>query len=86
MANSNQAKKRARQGDARRDHASSQRSALRTEIRKFRANLSSSTERSEFSVVQGHIARAGKKNLIPKQRANRIIKRLAAALKRTVTA
>jgi|TARA_A200000113_G_scaffold108489_1_gene97368 small subunit ribosomal protein S20 len=86
MANTSQAKKRARQADAQRDHASSQRSALRKEIRKFRTNLSSSTDRAEFSVVQGHLARAGQKNLIPKQRANRIIKRLAAALKRSATA
>lgn len=86
MANTNQARKRARQADARRDHASSQRSALRKEIRKFRANLSSTTERAALSVVQGHIARAAQKNLIPKQRANRIIQRLSAALKRAVAA
>ena len=81
MANSKQAKKRARQSDARRDHASGQRSALRKEIRKFRASIGKGADRNALSVVQGHLDRAAQKSLIPAQRARRIIQRLNAALK-----
>ena len=81
MANTNQAKKRARQAESRRAQNSSQRSALRKEIRKFRSELSPKTERSELSTVQGHISRAAQKGLIPKNAARRLISRLNSASK-----
>ncbi len=86
MANTNQARKRARQADARRDHASGQKSALRKEIKKFRTSLTPSSTRSDLSSVQAHIARAAQKQLIPKHRADRMIQRLNAALKRVIAA
>ena len=81
MANTNQARKRARQADAKRAHNSSQKSALRKEIRKFRTELTAKTERSSFSVVQSHISKAAAKGLIPKNRAQRIVSRLNDALR-----
>jgi len=82
MGNTNQAIKRARQADARRDHASQQRSRLRTEIRKYIAGLTKDSDRSSLSPVQGHLDRAAQKGLIPRNRAARIIQRLNARLKR----
>ncbi|MEC8881697.1 MAG: 30S ribosomal protein S20 [Pseudomonadota bacterium] len=81
MANTNQAKKRARQAESRRAQNSSQKSALRKEIKKFRSQLSSKTERSELSTVQSHVSRAAQKGLIPKNAARRLISRLNNASK-----
>lgn len=81
MANTNQAKKRARQAETRRAQNSSQKSALRKEIKKFKSELSSKTGRSELSVVQSHVSRAAQKGLIPKNTANRLISRLNHASK-----
>lgn len=81
MANTNQARKRARQADVRRDHNSKQRSALRTEIKKFRAAMPT-LERSAFSGIQSHIAKAAKKGIISVNRARRLTERLSAAFKK----
>lgn len=82
MANTNQARKRARQADARREHNSQQRSALRTEIKKFRESIANNTaSREQLSTIQSHLDKAAKRGLIPKNRAKRIIQRLNQASK-----
>ena len=82
MANTNQARKRARQADARREHNSQQRSALRTEIKKFRTSvLSKTATREQLSSIQSHLDKAAKRGLIPKNRAKRLIQRLNQASK-----
>lgn len=82
MANTNQARKRARQADARREHNSQQRSSLRTEIKKFRANILDNTAtREQLSSIQSSLDKAAKRGLIPKNRARRLIQRLNQASK-----
>jgi small subunit ribosomal protein S20 len=82
MANTNQARKRARQADSRRDHNSKLRSSLRTEIKKFRSSLDeNSADQSKLSVLQGHIDIAAKKGIISVNRARRLVQRLNSALK-----
>ena len=81
MANTNQARKRARQADTKRDHNSKQRSALRTEIKKFRLEIPSTTERSKLSDLQSHIDKAAKKGIISTNRGKRLMQRLSSAFK-----
>tara|TARA_B100001989_G_scaffold243872_1_gene211990 strand:+ start:603 stop:866 length:264 start_codon:yes stop_codon:yes gene_type:complete len=86
MANTNQARKRARQADATRDHNSKQRSALRTEIKKFRAALATCKDRDAIKPVQSHIDKAAQKGIISRNRARRLVQRLNNALKTVVNA
>ena len=85
MANSKQAIKRARQNDARREHLASQRSALRTSIKKIQKLGEESQDKnavkSQFSATQSQIDRAAK-NIIHPNKASRIKKRLNQSLKK----
>ena len=82
MANTNQARKRAKQAETRRNHNSKQRSALRTEIKRFRNDLMNTrADRAKLSILQGHLATAAKKGIISTNRAKRLIQRLNTALK-----
>ena len=86
MANSPQALKRARQNDTRREHKASQKSFLRTEIKKARKACSSDStqdtaaQKSIFSKTQSSIDKAAK-NIIHPNKAARIKSRLNKALK-----
>jgi small subunit ribosomal protein S20 len=86
MANSPQALKRARQNDTRRDHKASQKSFLRTEIKKVRKACASdiahdtAAQKTLFSQTQSSIDKAAK-NIIHPNKAARIKSRLNKALK-----
>lgn len=84
MANTAQARKRARQASDAREHNMSQRSALRTAIKKVRKAIGlgdKSAAQSVFKDSQCVIDSLADKNIIHKNSAARTKSRLSAAIK-----
>ncbi|MEI6115944.1 MAG: 30S ribosomal protein S20 [Burkholderiales bacterium] len=84
MANSAQARKRARQSVARNKHNSSLRSMLRTAIKRVRSAIETGDKAAASAVLQkatGVIDRIADKNIIHKNKAARHKSRLTAAIK-----
>ncbi|AZV93519.1 30S ribosomal protein S20 [Kerstersia gyiorum] len=84
MANSAQARKRARQSVARNKHNSSLRSALRTAIKRVRAAIAAGDKAAASEIFQkasSTIDRIADKNIIHKNKAARHKSRLASAIK-----
>jgi len=87
MANTAQARKRARQSVARNKHNASLRSMLRTSIKRVREAIASgdqSTANTVFQKSTSVIDRIADKNIIHKNKAARHKSRLAAAIKAMV--
>ena len=79
MANSPQARKRARQNVKRRNHNMSQRSALRTSIKKLLKLIDANNvegARAAYGETTSHIDRAASKGLHHANRAARLKRRL----------
>ncbi|MCB9935637.1 MAG: 30S ribosomal protein S20 [Planctomycetes bacterium] len=78
MAHSNQARKRNRQSEARREHNRAVRSELRTSIKKFRAASAAKDAKSGelLATVESKLDKAAKRNIVPTRRANRLKSRL----------
>ncbi|MEI2414977.1 30S ribosomal protein S20 [Orrella sp. JC864] len=84
MANSAQARKRARQSVARNQHNSSLRSMLRTAIKRVRSAIVAGDKAAATETLQkatSVIDRVADKNIIHKNKAARHKSRLAAAVK-----
>ena len=84
MANTAQARKRARQAIARNKHNSSLRSMLRTSIKRVRQAIEAGDKTAATTVYQkttSVIDRVADKNIIHKNKAARHKSRLAAAIK-----
>ncbi|MEO6984540.1 MAG: 30S ribosomal protein S20 [Paralcaligenes sp.] len=84
MANTVQARKRARQSVERNKRNSSLRSALRTSIKRVRQAIESGDKAAASDILQkatGVIDRIADKNIIHKNKAARHKSRLAAAVK-----
>jgi len=84
MANSAQARKRARQSVARNQHNASLRSMLRTSIKRVRQAISTGDKMAATEVFQkatSIIDRIADKNIIHKNKAARHKSRLAGAIK-----
>lgn len=84
MANTAQARKRARQSVARNMHNSSLRSMLRTAIKRVRSAIDSGDKVAAAEVLQkatSVIDRVADKNIIHKNKAARHKSRLSAAIK-----
>ncbi|WP_027349355.1 30S ribosomal protein S20 [Halotalea alkalilenta] len=84
MANSKQARKRARQSEARRVLKSSQRSMARTFVKRVLKAIQTgdhSAAMTEFKKAQPVIDRIADKNVIAKKKAARIKSRLNARIK-----
>ncbi|GAA4343128.1 30S ribosomal protein S20 [Pigmentiphaga soli] len=84
MANTAQARKRARQAVARNKHNSSLRSALRTAIKRVRQAVEAGDKAAAAEVFQkatSVIDRVADKNIIHKNKAARHKSRLASAIK-----
>jgi small subunit ribosomal protein S20 len=84
MANTAQARKRARQAVARNAHNSSLRSMLRTSIKRVRAAIEAGDKAAAQLVLQNAtrvIDRVADKNIIHKNKAARHKSRLSAAVK-----
>ncbi|MEQ9023262.1 MAG: 30S ribosomal protein S20 [Pseudomonadales bacterium] len=89
MANSPQARKRARQNDKRRVHNASQRSMLRTYLKKVYTTLETKdleVAKKAFNEAMPVIDRMADKGLIHKNKAARHKSRLNAHLKALATA
>ena len=84
MANSAQARKRARQGEQRRQHNASLRSMLRTAIKKVRKAIDAGDKAAAQGVLQASqeiIDRVADKKIVHKNTASRSKSRLAQAVK-----
>ncbi|SPY07069.1 30S ribosomal protein S20 [Oligella urethralis] len=84
MANTNQARKRARQAEARNKHNSSLRSMMRTAIKRVRQAIESGDQakaNEAFVKATSIIDRVADKNIIHKNKAARQKSRLSAAIK-----
>ena len=84
MANSAQARKRARQSEIRRKHNTSLRSALRTAIKKVRKAVNAGDKAAAQAVLvapQSVIDRIADKRILHKNAASRNKSRLAQAVK-----
>ena len=84
MANSAQARKRARQGEKQRQHNSSLRSTLRTAIKKVRKAVDAGDKAAAQTVLrasQAVIDRIADKRIMHKNAASRNKSRLAQAVK-----
>ena len=84
MANSAQARKRARQGEKQRQHNTSLRSTLRTAIKKVRKAVEAGDKAAAQSVLkasQAVIDRVADKKIMHKNAASRNKSRLAHAVK-----
>ncbi len=84
MANSAQARKRARQANKQRVHNMSQRSALRTAIKKVRKAIGAGDKtaaQAVFNDSQSVIDSIADKNIVHKNTAARYKSRLSAAIK-----
>lgn len=84
MANTAQARKRARQSVARNKHNSSMRSMMRTHIKRVRQAIEAGDKAAAeevFRKATGAIDRVADKNIIHKNKAARHKSRLAAAIK-----
>ncbi|MDA9901934.1 30S ribosomal protein S20 [Gammaproteobacteria bacterium] len=85
MANSAQAKKRARQGEARRRHNASFRSMVRTQIKKVLAAIESGNATgatAAYAEAVPVIDRMADRGIIHKNKASRHKSRLNAAIKK----
>jgi small subunit ribosomal protein S20 len=84
LANSPQARKRARQNLVRRESNVSQRSAMRTQIKKFLRLIEAGDKDSAAQVYRTAVSlldRAARKNLESRNKASRLKSRLNARLK-----
>ncbi len=84
MANTAQARKRARQADKQRAHNAAQRSELRTAIKKVKKAISAGDKSAAQNVFQESISaidRIADKKIIHKNKAARHKSRLSAAIK-----
>ncbi|MDF1760546.1 MAG: 30S ribosomal protein S20 [Coxiellaceae bacterium] len=84
MANSPQAIKRARQSDKRREHNTSLRSALRTEIKKVLKLIATGDKAKaaeQYKTTAPAIDKLAGKDLIPANKASRLKSRLNAKVK-----
>lgn len=84
MANTAQARKRARQAVAQRAHNMAQRSELRTAIKKVRAAIATGDKAAAATVLQSSMSvvdRIADKKIIHKNKAARHKSRLAQAIK-----
>ncbi|HHU95242.1 MAG TPA: 30S ribosomal protein S20 [Alcaligenaceae bacterium] len=84
MANTAQARKRARQADARNKHNASMRSMMRTSIKRVRQAIETGDQAAANEVFQktsSIIDRVADKNIIHKNKAARLKSRLASAIK-----
>lgn len=84
MANTAQARKRARQADARNQHNASIRSMMRTSIKRVRTAVDAGDQAAANEVFQktsSIIDRVADKNIIHKNKAARHKSRLARAIK-----
>lgn len=84
MANSAQARKRARQASAQRNHNMSQRSEYRTAIKKVRKAIEAGDKAAAQQVFQSSMSlidSIADKNIIHKNKAARHKSRLSAAIK-----
>lgn len=84
MANSAQARKRARQGEQRRQHNASLRSMLRTAIKKVRKAIDAGDKAAAQGVLQASqaiIDRVADKKIVHRNTASRSKSRLAQAVK-----
>ncbi|GAA5085356.1 MULTISPECIES: 30S ribosomal protein S20 [Paenalcaligenes] len=84
MANSAQARKRARQADARNKHNASMRSMMRTSIKRVRQAIEAGDQAAAnevFKKASSVIDRVADKNIIHKNKAARHKSRLASAIK-----
>lgn len=89
MANSAQARKRARQADKQRDHNGSLRSTLRTAIKRVRQAIEAGDKVAAQSVFQQSVAvidRIADKKIVHKNKASRHKSRLSAQIKALVAA
>jgi small subunit ribosomal protein S20 len=85
MANTAQAKKRARQSEARRKHNASLKSALRSAVRNVRKVIATGDKaaaQKELLAQQSAIDRIADKKIVHKNLASRSKHRLAQAIKR----
>lgn len=78
MPNTKSAAKMLRRDTKARIRNKSQQKTIKTAIKKFRASLNSGVEVIEttFMQMQGLVDKAGRKHLIPRGRAKRIVSRL----------
>ena len=86
MANSPQAKKRARQGENRRQHNASMRSSMRTAVKKFDAAIVSGEKEAiatSFKTAMSELHSAASKGIIKKETASRKVSRMAAQIRKT---
>lgn len=84
MANTAQARKRARQAEAQRDHNAALRSQLRTAIKKVKKAIAAGdkgTAQAEFQSSMSTIDRIADKKIVHKNHAARQKSRLSAAIK-----
>jgi small subunit ribosomal protein S20 len=84
MANSAQARKRARQADKQRSHIASQRSTLRTAIKRVRQAIEAGDKAVAQGVFQQSVAvldRIADKKIVHKNKASRTKSRLSAQIK-----
>jgi small subunit ribosomal protein S20 len=84
MANTAQARKRARQNDKQRAHNAAQRTSYRTAVKKVRKAVlvgDKAAAQNLFNEAQGMIDRIADKGLFHKNKAARDKSRLAAAVK-----
>ena len=84
MANSAQARKRARQADKQRAHNASLRSTLRTAVKRVRQAIAAGDKAAAQGVLQTSVAvidRIADKNIIHKNKASRTKSRLSAQIK-----
>jgi small subunit ribosomal protein S20 len=89
MANSAQARKRARQSEVRRKHNASLRSSLRTAIKKVRKAIDAGDKAAAVTMLQASqstIDRISDKRIMHKNAASRHKSRLAQAVKAMATA
>jgi small subunit ribosomal protein S20 len=89
MANIRSAEKRNRQAEKQKARNRAGRSALRTQVKKFREALESGDTAAiapELQTTYSLIDKAARKGLIHENTANRTKSRLAAAAKRSATA
>jgi small subunit ribosomal protein S20 len=84
MANSAQARKRARQAEVSRQHNASLKSALRTAVKKVRKAIATGDKAAaaaQFTASQAVIDRISDKKIVHKNTASRTKSRLAQAIK-----
>lgn len=88
MANSAQARKRARQSEIRRQHNASLRSALRSAIKRVRKSIDAGNQAdalAAFQASQGLIDRIADKKIVHKNAASRAKSRLMHSIKKLGT-